>query len=557
VTSSASVTSSERFDLPEIFSSISLADEEPMLSIEPHSTHQRLHLIALLALGITIVGGVGAAIGAGLCAIIACFVTVSSIVALGAISGGFFGVFAACALLAFLACRHDRRIQLAEKVEQLGLSPEEHQAPPLETYVENSVFMTQNSRETAQWKLDLIDHAEQSIELSGNFCGGPIFCEALDRIEKRLREVPALKVHIISNDDLLESPEVEKMKQLAAEFPERFNYIIIGDRFEWSNTLKYTEMHIKAFVVDEKYFVIGGSGMHQELCTDIPDTGENRNCFLAFFPKASRDMDAVAVGPTAKTLRLVFFKMYALWEGMCTGKEVENHFFPVDEEGPIAAFEGVDNHPSLVNAPMKLTLTSPDDPINKGTLEYISLIHKAKRNVTLAQLFLNPAPELMQALERAAEKVHLKVITSGNNPDDPLSNIFFALPTFAHYYPLSVKAEARHLSLEELRDEDLTAAEIWEYHVANSWFHKKILRVDDDITVCGSWNCGQKSIVSDYEILLTIKSPEIAQQTDRVLEEDTRRSQLVPLEDRRYYYSNCFFGIRSLLHNQFFSPLFG
>jgi phosphatidylserine/phosphatidylglycerophosphate/cardiolipin synthase-like enzyme len=508
-------------------------------------------------LGFTLLGALGAAIGTAVGAIIACFVASSSILVLGAFIGGFFAVSAACFLFSYLAYRNDRRMQLEQKVEQLGLSPEEHQAPPLETYVDNSVFMTQNSRETAHWKLDLIDHAEQSIELSGNFCGGPIFCEALDRIERRLRDVPALKVHIISNDDLLESPEVEKMKQLAAEFPERFNYIVINDRFEWSNTLKYREMHIKAFVVDEKYFVIGGSGMHQELCTDIPETEESRNCLLAFFPKASRDMDAIAVGPTAKTLRLVFFKMYALWEAMCTGKEVENHFFPIDEEGPIAVFEGIDNHPSLVNASMKLTLTNPDDPINKGTLEYISLINQAKRNVTLAQLFLNPAPELMQALERAAERVHLKVITSGNNPDDPFLNIFFALPNCSNYYPLSVKPEARHLSLEELREEDLTATEIWEYYVANSWFHKKILRVDEDITVCGSWNCSLKSDGSDPEVLLTIKSREIAQQTDRVIEEDTRRSQLVPLEDRWYYYSNCCFGIRSLLHNQFFSPIFG
>ena len=56
----------------------------------------------------------------------------------------------------------------------------------------NSFFITENSKETGEWKLTLINSARKSIEISGTFCGGHIYREALRMIYKNMEILNAV-----------------------------------------------------------------------------------------------------------------------------------------------------------------------------------------------------------------------------------------------------------------------------------------------------------------------------------------------------------------------------
>jgi hypothetical protein len=75
---------------------------------------------------------------------------------------------------------------------------------------DNGVIVTENPKETTEWKLALIKNANSSIEISGSYCGGEIFREALHAIDKRMEERPKLKVSLLSVTDLLEKEDIAR-----------------------------------------------------------------------------------------------------------------------------------------------------------------------------------------------------------------------------------------------------------------------------------------------------------------------------------------------------------
>ena len=64
--------------------------------------------------------------------------------------------------------------------------------------------------------------------------------------------------------------------------------------------------------------------------------------------------------------------------------------------------------------------------------------------------------------------------------------------------------------------------------------------IDRRYTVIGSYNLGIKSDAMDYEIIFVIDSPEIAQETLKVLERDKSYSLKVNSKEAREWYFNPF-----------------
>ena len=140
--------------------------------------------------------------------------------------------------------------------------------PKIGRYTHAYLLVSNVSDESFEWKKELIRNAESSIELSGNFAGGQPFQEVLALIETRMREKPNLRVHLILSRDLLENPDIEKLRELAKS--PNFSYLITDRIYTPLPTPHSEENHVKMLVVDGKYFVVGGSGIHPKLVREEP-----------------------------------------------------------------------------------------------------------------------------------------------------------------------------------------------------------------------------------------------------------------------------------------------
>jgi len=526
-------------NLPGDLSLSVVEDESAICSHEPPPTYQKLHSIVLAALGIITVSGFGAAVGALVGVVIAAFVTGAAIVAISSGVGAAIMMIVAIGVMIKLSCNHEKRKSLEMQMHELEFDSDAR--PDDASYIENSVLVTQDSVETTQWRLDLIDQAKQSIECCGNFCGGEIFREVLGRMRAALEREPELKIHIISHSVFLENEDIAMIEELRAQYPERFELLVVGEHYEWSNHLRPMQLHWKLTVVDGKYFVVGGSGIHDNLVQRGDQRAkpiEEESCFDKFVYGSCRDMDVVGFGPSGENLRMAFFQQYALWESLTKGTEMVNRHTRLDPDN-VAVFEELENHPRTIHhAPMKIVASSSNDPVNKNVQEYLDLINEAQENdvLTIANLNFNPDPTILNALQAAvARKVHLRVITNGLHDTSPFCNSLCAWSQRRHYLPLSVTHEVIEQGKDILAPEDILAAEIYEYQVPNVLFHTKAATNGKKAAI-GSFNLGQRSMV-DYELNVVFDSKDVVNAFNQVIETSIPLSRQIPLEERKEYYS--------------------
>jgi phosphatidylserine/phosphatidylglycerophosphate/cardiolipin synthase-like enzyme len=540
-------------NLPGDLSLSVVEDESAICSHEPPPTYQKLHSIVLAALGIITVSGFGAAVGALVGVVIAAFVTGAAIVAISSGVGAAIMIIVAIGVMIKLSCNHEKRKSLEMQMHELEFDSVNDARPDDASYIENSVLVTQDSVETTQWRLDLIDQAKQSIECCGNFCGGEIFREALGRMRAALEREPELKIHIISHSVLLESEDIAMIEELRAQYPERFELLVVGEHYEWSNHLRPIQLHWKLTVVDGKYFVVGGTGMQDNLVQRGDQRAkpiEEESCFDKFVYGSCRDMDVVGFGPSGENLRMAFFQQYALWESLTKGTEMVNRHTRLDPDN-VAVFEELENHPRTIHhAPMKIVASSSNDPVNKNIQEYLDLINEAQENdvLTIANLNFNPDPTILNALQAAvARKVHLRVITNGLHDTSPFCNNLCAWSQRRHYSPLSLTHEVIEQGKDTLAPEDILATEIYEYQVPNVLFHTKAITLSKASTLpgattngdkagIGSFNLSQRSI-AEYELKLFFLKKEVVDAINQVIETSIPLSRLIPLEESKEYYS--------------------
>ncbi len=382
------------------------------------------------------------------------------------------------------------------------------------SYSKGNVKLVDSVEESFEWKKEMISIAESSIELSPSFAGGKDFREVLDLIEERMRKKPLLQVHLILCKNLLENADIQKLNQLVCDFGDRFVYLI-SDQLLYRNPLRTEENHTKMLIVDGKYFVMGGSGIHPRMTreTSDSDSSDPHQAFAAhFISKFFRDADIVGEGPVALTMRRYFYTLFKKWEGRM-GRENPDRFSPLD-----GAPRGVsdrfvqDTHVSR-DADMKFLAGGPQDQDHHPiTRKFCKRIGRTEKEMRFASPLFNPDEKIKRALKEK-KKGDAKIIGyfNGGQKNPTLVQNVYTVPSRYNY------------SLVD---------RVHEYEVQDQLYHKKVASFDGKYVMIGSYNMGQKSAHWDDEIMMQIRNCKVAGQVDTMLDEDAKRSIAFPTPPR-------------------------
>lgn len=389
----------------------------------------------------------------------------------------------------------------------------QHRLPSLPTppqvghYYSSDLFVTSTADESHEWKKEMIRSAKQSIELSANFAGGEKFQEILELIEQRLQEVPLLKAHLLLSPDFLKSPGCrEKLRHLQEAFPERFQYLIHGRSYHVTRRGIHTEEnHVKLLIVDEKYFVMGGTSITNNLSSEYATPSQST---LSAYSSSSRDNDIAGESlPLAKVMRQEYFNLLQICERHVFLRPATNKFFSVgarkEEKGICQRFQ---NEHVFRKAKVKVLVGGPEHGrYNPITFQYIKRIERAQHHVRLAHMFFFPDRRILQTLKKKRGSAHITLIT-GKTYDR--KNCTFSQAGWRSRLQYAIPHHTFEYS-----------------HKPGQLFHKKVALFDTSHAIIGSYNLGKKSAFFDHEIICVIKDPRVVSRFQTLFEEDRQRSQ--------------------------------
>lgn len=434
--------------------------------------------------------------------------------AAGLLAGGAIGcAFGCAAALVGVACIGGTYALLRHIRQPLSLSPpsEQIQPLPLGKYHTANLRLGRSADEGYAWKKKLIRSAEQSIELSANFAGGHEFRKILTLMEERMKEKPQLRVHLLINPEMLEREDSLYIDRLKTAYRDRFVCCIRRPSVHLVPTLHTQENHVKALVVDGKYFVVGGTSVHPQLSRQTkighPDVMCLRSPGAKVCDRSVRDNDIVGDGEeTAGALRSEFFSLFQLSE-QCTTGSAPSRFFPVlGERGRCSAFH--EKEGLFENARLKLIVGGPEQGSKNSIVnQYEKRIRKAKEQIIFANMQFNPHKRLQAALAKKRSSSHcpdIRLITNGMKDKSCLGRCFCVLTSRANYPYVDTA---------------------YEYQVPKMDYHKKVAVFDGIHTIIGSANIGPKSSGYDYEMIFDIKDKRVADAMQKVLQEDIEKSK--------------------------------
>ena len=369
--------------------------------------------------------------------------------------------------------------------------------------VESSADLRLSCRveETLQWKLDLIKSAEKSIELSPNFGGGEPFRRILKAIQDRMAENPDLKVHIIVSFDVLEKADKALLKDLKTQFGDRFSVLVTSKVMTLGAS---QENHVKLLLIDEKYFVIGGSNIDPFMTSEAPVPVHPK---LPLGGLGFRDMDIIGEGAVAKTMRQQFFALYHKWE-LRADKKAKDRFFAIEGE--------TEDCVQFFNAPGKIFFRkqvsffvggAEHKNANPIVQAIADRIQTATKKVRIASFVLNFPEQMRAALKAKKGMVKIIAYTTGANA----KTAFWQKFLYGLFGVISLKNYDLFSRVHKSDQQD-------------QFYHRKVITIDDTITIIGSSNFGVKSSRLDDEVILSISDPEITQAVIQSLKEDKARA---------------------------------
>lgn len=430
----------------------------------------------------------------------------------------------------------------------------------------HDILPTKNADESLQMKYALLRGANRSIEMATGYAQGEVFQQVLDIIADQLSNKPQMQVHLVMSEaaDLISPDNRNYIYLLTTTYPDRFHAIYspnTGLIFQESQ-LYTTENHLKLLIVDEKYFLLGGTNLVDSLSRSQPLDAQGTGPAVHFLPKGASDMDMVVSGPMAQKLRQEFYTVFEMYKtstslsnssGPYTAQASE--YFPVAEEekGSIAAFEG---NPSVVRAvPAYAVISGPRFQLHHIGDYYTGLIKNAQSSIQLANMYFFPTKRLYDALLDAANRdVAITLITNTLNFKIALSNSTIALYAQLNrynYFPMIMGRTYNSLQFIQAALEQPKNVTIYEYNQEFILYHKKVMTVDGRYTVIGSYNLGSKSEDADFEVALFVDSAAVTAQVDQILEADKARSNLVTWRQAYDWYFNPFHTIPSWAQNTF------
>lgn len=414
----------------------------------------------------------------------------------------------------------------------------------------DSIIVCENSAEMLKWNLKFIEKAEQSIELSLCFTGGTVFRDLTGACEKRIKLFPKIQVFFLIAPVLLESYERALIKEYEEKYPNNFHFQYTDSVFAALPEYYAIDNHLKMIIVDEKYYSLGGTNFDEFLCTEGVQTPPRRSgegIARNTLPGGMRDQDVVGRGPMAKELRVLFHKNFALWEHFFRTNELitdpdhfsDNHFyFPLDNRKRPSVVE-FEKSPELADTPkIKLLFSGPQHSPNLISKEYERLILSAKKEIAVGNLYNCPVDYVLSAFKEAVSRgVSLSYITNGIWEHCPTYANFIGWANRINYVPLIWGRDFSFYDYHSAKLSNVCKTKIYEYRVPDTMFHKKIMVIDRNITVVGSYNLGKRSDLGDFEAILVIESPKVAEAMLKVHERDkTFSEEITPATAKEWYF---------------------
>ncbi len=417
---------------------------------------------------------------------------------------------------------------------------------------ENDIVVCEHSAETVLWLEELVSHASQSIEMSPCFFGGPLLHRIMDMLEKRMQTMRGLKVHLLCSTMMLEPSDKKRLEAMRNRYSRQFHLNYTSSVISYQGDILVTDNHVKMCVVDEKYYIFGGTNFDECLCTDgvTPVDQPIKDCIIGSkLPKGARDQDVVGRGALAKDLRVLFYQLIAFWDTVeKTGLPPEKgplgvsptRYQPISqtqEQAYIAKFEESEKIHPLASGDMHLFFGYPEVAHNPITELYTRSIDEAKEEIWIGNLHFAPVKSIHEALKRAVRRgVKVHVITNGVYPQAPSSNKHICYPNSRHYVPLMYGKDFSIFDRSQCKRSPVYDVHIYEYRVPYVLYHKKVMIVDGKTLLIGSYNLALRSDASDHEIVVQIRSPEACDDVKKILEDDITRSKKISAKQAQDWY---------------------
>jgi phosphatidylserine/phosphatidylglycerophosphate/cardiolipin synthase-like enzyme len=430
-------------------------------------------------------------------------------IALGSVLGGGIGALIGVSIAGTLVISHLSAMKIWQIVCEPKMSPVlssevinaiPDKGPKLGTQTRADLRLCSHVTESFEWKKKLVETAEKSIEISPNFAGGKNFREWLQIIDQRMKEKPELKVHILCSEDLLEEEDKQYLASLSQN--PQFHVLVTQVQFHYSDPSWSEENHVKLLIVDEKYFVMGGSGMNEVQVREItPEDYTPASLVNKFImPSSFRDADIVGKGEIVQRMRIEFFKLYTVWEQRTTGiKQKQWRYFPIEgKKGINLEFEQPEGLFKRVK--VQFFVGGPEHRKNNPiTHALVKLIHSATKSIQIANSQFNPDKKILKALKQQKCNVTISAILNKS-----VQKFMLVYPSRANYKYLD---------------------KIYEYDKGPTVYHKKIIVVDNKQAIIGSYNFSQKSAHYDNEIALQINDKNVVNAIVKDLKEDLSSSE--------------------------------
>lgn len=375
-----------------------------------------------------------------------------------------------------------------------------------------SAAITADAQEGNHHKLKLLESAQKSIVMSGCYFGGEIFSRALTVIEGNLRGNPELDVKLIGSDYMLTSENKEQIRALEERYPTRFLMQVTPEvqlyNSPVSDRTSYRTNHSKILVIDYgTYFEMGGSGLVDRWTTPgvegIPSPSGRPMEPLAF-----RDTDFIFKSEekfgTGYALYLELINLFPIWGAKDVKDRIYASFDPRFHHiaRPCCSstrVSNIDGHSGRkLSQDVTFYSTGPDSTANNFTKDLVQDIEEAQDAIHIQHMYFHPTEELLAAFKRAADRgVAIEICTNRSGPDMPLTHEFFVELSRSNWKALyGGKINPK--------------IKIFEFNVANTTYHKKVVMIDRKTVYLGSTNLGEKSLkMNDHEINLRVSSPDL------------------------------------------------
>jgi cardiolipin synthase A/B len=342
--------------------------------------------------------------------------------------------------------------------------------------------------------LEAIRQARQTITIEQYIWSpGKVSAQFVEALSERARA--GVKVHIVVDgvgSMKLRKGDLEPLLQAGAQF-ERFN------RPRWFKLFKVNHRtHRKIMVVDGKVAFTGGVCMSDEWLGNAEG------------PEVWRDIHFRIEGPVVSQVQAVFMDNWLETRSrLLQGTEYFQE--PTPAESVTAQF----------------FKSGPTDGAENARLSYLLSIAAARKSIRLAHAYFVPDDVAMETLLDARRRgVAVEVIVPARTD-------------------AAVVGQASRSRWGKLLE---AGAEFYEYQP--SFYHPKVMIVDDIWVTAGSVNFDERSFGMNDEANLNILDREFAGQMIRVLEEDKAKSRKLTARDfeRRPWPVRCWEGCVGMFH---------